>query len=183
MGSPSHVLRYNNNSGSTALKHWASAADLMPLAMSSNMQETPCSIMIAEEVGAEAKEEEEAQDLCFGQLYVELVGTRHFRGVADSGEAVLLIRHPLNPYDRNAILVKNMNRITVGYLPRGVASKLSPLMDQKQITIEGTVKRGRSSVDVAYAQFVSVHLRFYGRPQNRSKVLPKLPSGTRIMRH
>jgi SWI/SNF-related matrix-associated actin-dependent regulator of chromatin subfamily A3 len=116
--------------------------------------------MIAEEVGAEAKEEEEAQDLCFGQLYVELVGTRHFRGVADSGEAVLLIRHPLNPYDRqvrlilnvflsdqrcrNAILVKNMNRITVGYLPRGVASKLSPLMDQKQITIEGTVKRGRS---------------------------------------
>lgn len=43
---------------------------------------------------------------------------------------------------RNAIQVKNISRVQVGHIPRGVAAKLAPLMDAKQITVEGVINDG-----------------------------------------
>jgi HIRAN domain len=43
---------------------------------------------------------------------------------------------------RNAIQVKNIGRTQVGHIPRDIASRLAPLMDQKLITVEGVMVDG-----------------------------------------
>lgn len=47
-----------------------------------------------------------------------------------------------NTIGRNAIQVKNIARTQVGHLPRNVVSKLSPLLDQGVITVEGVINDG-----------------------------------------
>lgn len=115
--------------------------------------------MIAEEEEDAATPVEEVQDELYGQLTSEVVGIRHYRGLVGPGEEVLLIREPTNAYDRcvhrhslylfdseycdrNAIQVKNISRVQVGHIPRGVAAKLAPLMDQRLITVEGVINDG-----------------------------------------
>lgn len=75
------------------------------------------------------------------------------------GEEVLLVREPLNAYDRyaslissvclnqtefisNAIQVKNIGRTQVGHLPRKVASQLASLLDRHMVTVEGVINDG-----------------------------------------
>lgn len=43
---------------------------------------------------------------------------------------------------RNAIQVKNIGGTQVGHIPRNVASKLAPLMDNGFITVEGVMHEG-----------------------------------------
>jgi SWI/SNF-related matrix-associated actin-dependent regulator of chromatin subfamily A3 len=43
---------------------------------------------------------------------------------------------------RNAIQVKNIGRTQVGHIPREVAAKLAPLMDQSLVTVEGVMDEG-----------------------------------------
>lgn len=43
---------------------------------------------------------------------------------------------------RNAIQVKNIGGAQVGHIPRNVASKLSPLLDQRLVTVEGVMHEG-----------------------------------------
>lgn len=43
---------------------------------------------------------------------------------------------------RNAIRVDNIGGTQVGHIPRDVASKLAPLMDQGLITVEGMMHEG-----------------------------------------
>lgn len=58
----------------------------------------------------------------------KIVGVRYYRGHATPGERVIMIREPENPYDRNAIQVRNVMGDQIGHLPRMVASKLAPHM-------------------------------------------------------
>lgn len=44
--------------------------------------------------------------------------------------------------DRNAIKVENIARTQVGHLSRLDASRLAPLMDRNQITVEGVMHEG-----------------------------------------
>lgn len=48
------------------------------------------------------------------------------------GQGVLLRREPYNPYDINAIRVETESGLQVGYVPREVASVLSPFIDELQ---------------------------------------------------
>jgi len=59
------------------------------------------------------------------------VGVRFYNGQATIGERVLLVREPNNPYDRNAIQVKNVMGDQVGHVGRNVAAKLAPYMVRK----------------------------------------------------
>lgn len=43
---------------------------------------------------------------------------------------------------RNAIRVLNINDIQVGHVPKNVAAKLAPLLDQGKVNIEGEVLEG-----------------------------------------
>jgi hypothetical protein len=43
---------------------------------------------------------------------------------------------------RNAIKVENIGLAQVGHLPRNVVAKLSPLLDQQAITVEGVINDG-----------------------------------------
>jgi hypothetical protein len=45
------------------------------------------------------------------------------------GDRLQLLREPMNPYDENAIEVLGSNGQRLGYLPRGFARRLAPLMD------------------------------------------------------
>jgi len=57
---------------------------------------------------------------------------------------VKLVREPSNQYDRNAIRVLNINGIQVGHIPRNVAVKLAPLLDQSKVSVEGEMLEGNS---------------------------------------
>lgn len=48
----------------------------------------------------------------------------------------------LNGNHRNAIKVENIGRTQVGHIPKTIAAKLAPLMDRKEITVEGVMLEG-----------------------------------------
>ncbi|KAJ3534925.1 hypothetical protein NMY22_g6710 [Coprinellus aureogranulatus] len=171
------VVRHAVPSTSTAMKRKATGtADPMALIPPPLTQGTRRA-MIAEEEEDAAAPVEDIQDELYGQMTSEVVGIRHYRGLVGPGEEVLLIREPTNAYDRNAIQVKNISRVQVGHIPRTVAAKLAPLMDQQLITVEGVINDGNLSGSVGYT--ISITLKFYGHPHNRLTVLPKLPTSTR----
>jgi SWI/SNF-related matrix-associated actin-dependent regulator of chromatin subfamily A3 len=66
-------------------------------------------------------------------------------GYVGSGENVMLRREPTNQFDRNAIRVVNFRDEQVGHLPRAFAARLSPLLDQNLVTVEGVIKEGNSA--------------------------------------
>ncbi|KAI5820072.1 SNF2 family helicase [Pyronema omphalodes] len=68
-----------------------------------------------------------------------IVGVRYYNGIISVQEHVNLTREPNNMYDRNAIAVTNIRGEKIGHVSRTLAAKLSPLMDRRQIVLEGTV--------------------------------------------
>ncbi|KAJ2925137.1 hypothetical protein H1R20_g11960, partial [Candolleomyces eurysporus] len=156
---------------STAVKRKAdSSTSLVPPPLT---QGTRRAMIAEEEEAAAAPLEEEARDEMYAFMNTDVVGIRHYRGLVGPGEEVLLVREPQNPYDRNAIQVKNISRQQVGHLSRGVASQLSPLLDKKLITVEGVINDGNLTGSSGYT--LSITLKFYGSPDKRGLVMPKLP--------
>ena len=66
----------------------------------------------------------------------KLVGIQYYNGYASPGERVMAAREPSNPYDRNAIRITNVQGNQIGHIPRQVAAKLAPYMDEKTIVVE-----------------------------------------------
>lgn len=56
------------------------------------------------------------------------MGVRYYRGHATPGEHVILVREPTNPYDGNAIQVRNVMGAQIGHIPRTAAMKLARYM-------------------------------------------------------
>lgn len=72
-----------------------------------------------------------------------------------------MIREPRNPYDRNAIQVKNINNVQVGHIQRNDAFLLSPLMDTlSTFRMEVTIPRGSNNV---YS--IPLDINFFGSSQ------------------
>lgn len=69
-----------------------------------------------------------AIDSSIDTLPTKIVGVRYYTGHATIGEHVLLTRQPNNPYDRNAIQVRNVMGHQIGHIPRQVAAKLAKYM-------------------------------------------------------
>ncbi|OVA03130.1 SNF2-related [Macleaya cordata] len=72
-----------------------------------------------------------------GFVTVNIVGLQHYFATIKGREMVGLIREPLNPHDQNAIKVVNIRNSQLGYIERSSAASLSPLIDNRLITIEG----------------------------------------------
>ena len=75
----------------------------------------------------------------YGILDTKIVGCRHYRGLANIGEYVILRREPTNAYDSNAIQVVNLRNEQLGHIPRTTASKLAKYMDNGSIQLEGSL--------------------------------------------
>ena len=74
--------------------------------------------------------EEDACDVCFGALSLNVVGLQHYSGIVSRKEQLSLVREPRNPYDGNAIRVDNQSHEQVGFVSRTQAAVLAPLMDR-----------------------------------------------------
>ncbi|KAB5572425.1 helicase-like protein [Coniochaeta sp. 2T2.1] len=75
----------------------------------------------------------------YGSLDGKVVGVRYYRGYASPGEVVICHREPHNQYDENAIRVDNVLGQQIGHIPRTVASKLAPYLDNGDIAIEAVL--------------------------------------------
>lgn len=73
----------------------------------------------------------------YGNLHSKIVGVRFYNGNANPGEQILMKREPGNPYDPNAIRIDNVQNTQIGHIPRQMASKLAPFMDNSYLHCEG----------------------------------------------
>jgi SWI/SNF-related matrix-associated actin-dependent regulator of chromatin subfamily A3 len=104
----------------------------------------------------------------FGDHETQLVGLRHYCGTITSGDRVVLVREPLNPYDANAIKVNNSRAVQVGHIKRETAAAFAPLMDKKLVRVEGIV------VGAVTPYSAPIELRVYGSAANRDEVIEAL---------
>jgi SWI/SNF-related matrix-associated actin-dependent regulator of chromatin subfamily A3 len=76
-----------------------------------------------------------------------------------------------NPYDGNAIQVLNVLGTQVGHIERNAAAILSPMLDRKQVVVEGVVLSGASNV---YSIPISVAV--FGAASDKATVRARLAS-------
>ncbi|KAF9881739.1 hypothetical protein CkaCkLH20_00885 [Colletotrichum karsti] len=100
----------------------------------------------------------------YGNLDTKIVGVRYYNGYASQGEVVVCLREPSNPYDRNAIRVCNVMGDQIGHIPRKVAEKLAPYVDNEDIALEGTLTGEKGQFDCP------VRLHIFG-PSNKEERL------------
>src|SRR5690349_8778258 len=89
-------------------------------------------------------------------MAAKIVGCRYYNGHINPEEMVVLVREPHNQYDRNAIRVDNVRADQIGHIPRGVAAKLAPFMDDRSLMIEGATTGYKEVSDCPIA------LKLYG---------------------
>jgi len=83
----------------------------------------------------------------FKPIQIKLAGVTHKNyqvhikkwGSPDIG-SYAVIREPDNPYDPNAIRVSLLDTWDMGYLPRSIAARLAPLMDEGRTFLAEFVK-------------------------------------------
>lgn len=92
----------------------------------------------------------------YGTLNTKIVGIRYYNGYVSAREMVMIKREPTNQYDSNAIQVLNGHGDQIGHIPRGIAAKLAPFMDQKRLMIEGETLGEKAVFDCPLA------VRMYG---------------------
>ncbi|RDB25140.1 DNA repair protein rad5 [Hypsizygus marmoreus] len=120
----------------------------------------------------EEVDEEEVKDEVYCTMNTNVVGIQYYKGLVGPGEEVLLVREPANPYDRNAIQVKNIGQTQVGHLPRNIALRLAPLLDKELVTVEGVINDGNLTGRKGYT--LSITLRIYGASDARDSLEPQL---------
>ena len=99
-------------------------------------------------------------EVLVGSALMKVVGIKYYTGVLHKGEFAFLIREPHNPYDSNAIAVKNHVSSQVGHIARDMAACLAPIIDDQRAIaprIEAEVLRPAVSS-------VSIKVSFYSTP-------------------
>ncbi|RMJ28381.1 SNF2 family helicase [Aspergillus sp. HF37] len=87
----------------------------------------------------------------YDKVHTKIVGVRFYTGHATLGEHAIVNRQPDNPYDANAIQVRNVMGAQIGHLPRQVAAKLAKYMDAKSLVIEGVLTGVKGAYDCPIA--------------------------------
>ncbi|KAJ7647212.1 SNF2 family N-terminal domain-containing protein [Roridomyces roridus] len=127
-----------------------------------------------EEVVENQTPEVEVVDELIVTLDTQIVGVQYYKGLVGVGEEVGLIREPTNPYDSNAIQVNNISSIKVGHIPKNVAVRLAPLLDQRLVTIEGVMKKGNLAASASKVYTLDMAVKIYGPSHKRAELEPKL---------
>ncbi|KAF2673342.1 hypothetical protein BT63DRAFT_437066 [Microthyrium microscopicum] len=107
-----------------------------------------------------------AADCLYGALESKIVGVRFYNGYVTSNEHVLVRREPNNPYDSNAIQILNVQNQQIGHIPKTIAAKLAPFMDQNTLRIEAITRGPKGDYDCPLL------LQFFGSsdPSIRARV-------------
>ncbi|KAL5507134.1 ARC19 [Sanghuangporus vaninii] len=129
---------------------------------------------VIEVVDDEDEPEPETKDELYCVLETQVVGVQYYTGMVGPGEEVRLEREPHNQYDRWAIRVGNIAGAQVGHLPRNVVSRLSPLLDQNLISVEGIMVNGNSSVSRRKVYNMPITIKIYGASDKRNELEPLL---------
>ncbi|KAM9777496.1 helicase-like transcription factor [Neosynchiropus ocellatus] len=122
---------------------------------------------LSQAIRSAASEEPDADgSLLFGRLRGTVVGLNYYTGVVNKGEMVGLKREPQNPYDRNAVMVTNVNGQQVGHIKRNLAAAMAHIMDNNLAKVEGLVLFGKTN------NFnMPVILSFWGKEESRGAVV------------
>ncbi|KAG5722646.1 putative SWI/SNF-related matrix-associated actin-dependent regulator of chromatin subfamily A member 3-like 1, partial [Termitomyces sp. T112] len=132
----------------------------------------PSATQLAEDENIEETPDEEIADELYCSMKTNVVGIQYYKGLVGPGEQVLLIREPGNPYDRNAVQVKNISQVQVGHLPRQLVAKLAPLLDNHLVTVEGIINDGNLTGRTGYT--LAITLLIYGASNARDILEPRL---------
>ncbi|KAH8912067.1 RAD5-like protein [Coniochaeta sp. PMI_546] len=100
----------------------------------------------------------------YGSLDGKVVGVQYYRGYASAGEVVICHREPHNQYDQNAIRVDNVLGQQVGHIPRTVAAKLAPYLDNGDIAIEAKLIAEKGFYDAP------IRIYIYGTADHASRL-------------
>lgn len=65
-----------------------------------------------------------------GMYYAGIRSKKSLSDNLSSGDPLTLSREPTNRYDRNAIMVYSEMMDRIGYMPRGIAARLAPILDR-----------------------------------------------------
>ncbi|KAG8948964.1 hypothetical protein FRC04_009165 [Tulasnella sp. 424] len=135
----------------------------------------PATQIVAEEdLDAANNEQAYEADEVYVAFPTKIVGVQYYRGMVGAGELVSVVREPTNRYDSNAIRVLNASETQVGHLPRPVAAKLAPLMDQGRVSVEGVMKNGNMSGRFAYDLAMTLNICGPSNPARRRELEPLL---------
>ena len=106
----------------------------------------------------------------YGTVNSKIVGIQYYTGHASEGEHVSIRREPSNPYDSNAIRVDNVQRAQIGHIPRQMASKLAPYLDDGSLLVEGALSGAKGTYDCPIA------LKLYGtsHPTERANLINRM---------
>ncbi|KAI9754734.1 MAG: rRNA-binding ribosome biosynthesis protein utp25 [Chaenotheca gracillima] len=107
-----------------------------------------------EEILGSSQDFDDSYEL-YGTMNTKIVGIRYYNGRATKGEMVVVRREPTNPYDSNAIRISNMAGNQVGHLPRQMAVKLAPYMDDRSLHLEGKLagEKGEYNCPISVSLF------------------------------
>ncbi|KAG8973419.1 hypothetical protein FRC05_008810 [Tulasnella sp. 425] len=119
----------------------------------------------------------EAYEVCVGFL-TKIVGVRYYT-VRTQETRALTLNHQVpmvleNWCLWNAIRVLNASGTQVGHIPRTVAAKLAPLMDQGRVSVEGAMKTGILSGRFAYELDMTLNICGPSNPARRRELEPLL---------
>ncbi|KAM3870955.1 helicase-like transcription factor [Diretmus argenteus] len=105
----------------------------------------------------------------FGHLQGTVVGLRYYSGVVNQGEMVALVREPQNQYDRNAVMVANVDGRQVGHIKRELAAAMANVMDNNLAKVEGAAhSRAKNAFNMP------LMLSFWGKEENKDTVRERM---------
>ncbi|KAF8210396.1 SNF2 family N-terminal domain-containing protein [Mycena galopus ATCC 62051] len=160
----------------------AASSSQAPSTQGSNSNQVSSFVSSRPQPVVEEEEEEVVEVDLPDELYIsmttDVVGIQYYRGMVGPGEQVRLNREPTNQYDRNAIKVENIASTQVGHIPKKVASKLSPLLDQGLVSVEGVMTQGNLTATAKVIYTLGITLNIYGSPNKRQEIETKLTWAT-----
>ncbi|KAI1334782.1 RAD5-like protein [Xylariaceae sp. FL0016] len=121
----------------------------------SSSQDAPRSSWLAEDENEDYFDESPPMEF-YGTLDGKIVGVRYYNGIATPGESIICQREPDNQYDRNAVRVDNVMGVQIGHIPRNLAAKLAPYLDNNEIVLEGILNGMKGAFECP------IRLYFYG---------------------
>ncbi|KAJ6110073.1 hypothetical protein N7486_002308 [Penicillium sp. IBT 16267x] len=148
-------------------ERFGESAEFLPLTQVAGADEDDAQATELIEGTQDVDESSLSTTMLYGNLETKIVGVRFYRGIATPGEYVILKREPQNQYDPNAIRVDNIMGIQVGHIGRGLAAKLAPYMDTKDLRVEGILTGVKGAYDCP------VTLPLYGPTDPARKIIVK----------
>lgn len=91
-----------------------------------------------------------------GLMRTYIAGPSHHPGAREAialmkgGDALTLVREPGNPFDKNAVAVRDRIGLKLGYVPRVDAPAIAKAMDQGYTVGAKVCRQGLSEIEISW---------------------------------